>query len=410
MVAGVVLALVAVAKALDMGFFFALNRSFDPVIDWTYAGSLVGLLRDSFGATAATVMLVLAAALLLAVFVLTPLAVRRLARIAARHRTVSLRAVVSLAVVWALASVLGLHLEQSAPFASATTADYAYAEVSQIPAQLRDQREFTRAAAHDPMHDVPGDQLLTHLRGKDVLFVFVESYGRSAVQGSSFTPGINAVLDRRDATASRRRLRDPQRVPHLPDLRRDQLARARHPAVGAVGRQPAALQRVDDQPSASRSAGCSGGPGGGPSRDIPANTYDWSEGAFYGYDQFYDSRNVGYEGPRFGYPTMPDQYTLDAFQRLELSKPRRQPVMAEIDLITSHAPWSRTPTLIDQADVGDGSVFEGMPEKAAVEDGDLAVARAGASGVRAVDRVLARRADHLRGDLRRRRPGARAAR
>src|SRR5436190_20376212 len=45
------------------------------------------------------------------------------------------------------------------------------------------------------MSDVPGDQLLTRLRGKDVLFVFVESYGRSAVQGSAFAPGINTVLD-----------------------------------------------------------------------------------------------------------------------------------------------------------------------------------------------------------------------
>ncbi len=98
--------------------------------------------------------------------------------------------------------------------------------------------------------------------------------------------------------------------------------------------------------------------------DSPANTHDWPQGEFYDYDQLYDSRNVGYRGPRFGYPTMPDQYTLDAFQRLELSRTHRQPVMAEIDLVTSHAPWSRTPHLIDQADVGDGSVFEGMPEQA----------------------------------------------
>ena len=90
--------------------------------------------------------------------------------------------------------------------------------------------------------------------------------------------------------------------------------------------------------------------------DIPANTHDWPQGAFYGYDQFYDSRNVGYRGPRFGYPTMPDQYTLDAFQRLELAQPHRAPVMAEIDLVSSHAPWSRTPHLIPQAEVGDGSV------------------------------------------------------
>ena len=37
--------------------------------------------------------------------------------------------------------------------------------------------------------------------------------------------------------------------------------------------------------------------------------------------------------------------------------------MAEIDLITSHAPWSRTPRMIPQSAVGDGSVYDGMPEQ-----------------------------------------------
>ena len=45
--------------------------------------------------------------------------------------------------------------------------------------------------------------------------------------------------------------------------------------------------------------------------------------------------------------------------------------------------------MIDQAAVGDGSVFDGMPEQAALRDGGLAVAGPGAGGVRAVDRVLA---------------------
>ena len=40
---------------------------------------------------------------------------------------------------------------------------------------------------------MPGDRLLTALRGKDVLLVFVESYGKSAVEGSS--GNIDAVLD-----------------------------------------------------------------------------------------------------------------------------------------------------------------------------------------------------------------------
>lgn len=60
---------------------------------------------------------------------------------------------------------------------------------------------------------------------------------------------------------------------------------------------------------------------------------------------------------------MPDQYTLDAFARLELAPRDRRPVMAQIDLITSHAPWSRTPRMVPQSAVGDGSVYDGMPEQ-----------------------------------------------
>jgi hypothetical protein len=59
---------------------------------------------------------------------------------------------------------------------------------------------------------------------------------------------------------------------------------------------------------------------------------------------------------------MPDQYTLSAFQRLELA-PGHAPVMAEIDLVSSHTPWTPLPRMIDPAQVGDGSVFHGMPEQ-----------------------------------------------
>ena len=49
---------------------------------------------------------------------------------------------------------------------------------------LRRRDPPTTASAH-----TPGDQLLTGLRGKDVLLVFVESYGKVAVEGSSLSPG-----------------------------------------------------------------------------------------------------------------------------------------------------------------------------------------------------------------------------
>ena len=57
---------------------------------------------------------------------------------------------------------------------------------------------------------------------------------------------------------------------------------------------------------------------------------------------------------------MPDQYILSKFQRLELS-PGHKPVMAEIDLVSSHSPWAPLPTMVPWNKVGNGSIFDAMP-------------------------------------------------
>ena len=57
---------------------------------------------------------------------------------------------------------------------------------------------------------------------------------------------------------------------------------------------------------------------------------------------------------------MPDQYTLAEFQRLELT-PGHKPVMAEIDLTSSHIPWAPLPTMVPWNKVGNGSIFDSQP-------------------------------------------------
>ena len=95
---------------------------------------------------------------------------------------------------------------------------------------------------------------------------------------------------------------------------------------------------------------------------MPANRRAWPEGhSFYRYDKIYDRRNLGYRGPGFGLPPMPDQYTLLALQRRELAAADRKPVFAEVDLISSHAPWTKIPRLVPWDKVGDGSVFDRVP-------------------------------------------------
>ena len=362
---GVVLGVAMVFKLFDIGMGEALNRPFDPLIDWRYAGSLVETVRDSFGSRLGTALVVGGGVAVLALLVLLPLAVLRLTRVAGRHRAWAGRAVAALTAVWLTLALLDAR-GPAGPIASRDTASYVQAQVTRIPAELRDRREFLAASRDDPLRDVGAEELLAELRGKDVLIVFVESYGRVALEDPEHAAAVEAVLE-----AGTRRLA------HAGFESRS--AYLTSPTFGALSwLAHATLQSglwIDSQPrydvlvtsprlTLTRLFGQAGWR---TVATVPANNRDWPQGEFYDFDHVYDSRNIGYAGPRFGYPTMPDQYTLEAFHRLELAPQPRRPVMAEIDLITSHAPWSRVPRLIDQGDVGDGSVFDGMPETLASE-------------------------------------------
>jgi hypothetical protein len=92
---------------------------------------------------------------------------------------------------------------------------------------------------------------------------------------------------------------------------------------------------------------------------MPAITMDWPDAAYYGYAQILPAAGLSYRGKPFNWIAMPDQYTLSAFERL-VRGPERQrglPVMAEIALISSHAPWTPVARLLDWEAIGDGSVF-----------------------------------------------------
>jgi hypothetical protein len=361
-VAGLVLGLLTVAKLLDMAFFETLDRPFDPVVDWGYLGPLTGLVVDSVGRTAGIGVLASVALLVLFWVVVTPLAVLRLTRVLVGRRRRSWQGTVLLGAAWAVCAASGLSLTAT-PLASTSASSYAVHEVGAVPRGIRDERAFARATTQDPVGSAPAAGQLGGLRGKDVLFVFVESYGRVAVQGSSFSPGVDATLD-----AGTRRLRAGgvgSRSAFLTSPTYGGISWLAHSTLQS-GLWVDSQQRYDTLLGSSRStlASVFGRAGWRTVSDVPANTRDWPQGAFYHYDQFYDARNVGYAGPRFGYPTMPDQYTLDAFHRLELARHPRRPVMAEIDLVTSHAPWSRTPRMVAPERVGDGSVFDGMPQRA----------------------------------------------
>src|SRR5690606_22982067 len=60
---------------------------------------------------------------------------------------------------------------------------------------LAEFRLFKRQLADDAVAAIAADQLLARLAGKDVLFVFIESYGRSALADPQYAGLIGPRLD-----------------------------------------------------------------------------------------------------------------------------------------------------------------------------------------------------------------------
>jgi phosphatidylglycerophosphate synthase len=359
-VVGPALGLLVIVRILDLGLYTAFDRPFDPIADWRYTGIGIETLRDTVGSRDANLVVAGAALLIAGLLVLTTLAVRRLTRVAGGHRRRSLQALMALGAVWVLCWAFGAQLVSHVPIASTSAAGLAVGEVRAVRAGIKDRAIFADEIRRDRFRGTPGDQLLTGLRGKDVVVAFVESYGRVAVQDSAFSPRVDALLDQ--GTERLRAAGFEARSGFLTSPTfggASWLAHSTlHSGVWANRQwrydQLFASDRLTLSQAFKRA--------GWRTVDyVPANDRDWPQESFYGYDKVYDQRNLGYVGPRFAFAPMPDQYVFLALQRLELAKRDRRPVFAEVDTVSSHAPWTRIPELIDWGAVGDGSIFNSMP-------------------------------------------------
>jgi hypothetical protein len=288
-----------------------------------------------------------------------------------RHNTTATRAVAVLTVAWVVCAALGVRIVPDVPVADSSATALVHDHALQVRADLRDRKTFPAELAADAFRDTPGEELLTALRGKDVIVAFVESYGRDAVEDPEFAPQVGAVLDAGDRRlraagfASRSGFLTSPTAGGGSWLAHDTLLSGlwinneqRHHSLLASDRLTlnGAFRRANWQ-----TVGV-----------MPAVEQDWPEQTFFGYDRFHDARKLGYHGPAFTYAPMPDQYTLSAFERLEHATPGRAPLMAEIALVSSHSPWTAIPRLIDWDDVGDGAVFN---DATAITAGPQDVAR-----------------------------------
>jgi phosphatidylglycerophosphate synthase len=360
--AGLVLTVVVVLKVINYEVFTLYNRPYDPLGDTTQLGNGIETLRSLVGGTETKAIEVGAVLGTVVLGVLLTLAMLRVTQVAADHRRRALGAVAGLGAVGALCAVLGAQLLSHVPIASALSAGLVVDEVNAVRADIHDRGVFAAEIRHDPIAGTPTNQLLTGLRGKDVLLVFVEAYGQQAVQGRSFSPEVDAALAQGNERLKRAGF--SSRSGFLNSATYGGISWLAHSSLQA-GLWVDNQDRYNQLISAKRFtlAEAFKRAGWRTVADDPSNDRPWPQGkAFYHYDKIYNRYQVGYRGPTFTYASMPDQYIFSAFDRLELAGPRTQPLFAEIDTVSSHMPWNRIPETIGWKQVGDGAIYNSTPE------------------------------------------------
>jgi hypothetical protein len=378
-VAGALVGLVTIVKLLDLGFGTALGRPFDLLGDWPLLRAAREFLAESFGdggARAATVSVV---TLAVAIPVLAALSALRLARVVARRRAAAGRAVAVLAAAWVVLAVTGAHVVPGVPLAARHTVGAAYDHTAQAAGEIAARRAFARALPVDAYRDVPAASLLTGLRGKDVLVTFIESYGRDAIEDPELAPQVDALL----ATGSARldRAGFETRSGFLTSSTTGGGSWLAHATLQS-GLWVDSQRRYDEFTGSDRFTLTAAFERAGwrTVAVMPANKRDWPEGAVYGYDKVYDAPALGYRGPGFAFSSPPDQFTLSAFHRAERARAGHQPVLAQLDLLSSHAPWRPIPPVLGWDDIGDGSGYPKPTESGAspssVNGRDVASVRA----------------------------------
>lgn len=350
-----VLVLLTLLKAADMALFTAFSRPFNPVADlplvaagWNLGSGSAGTPMAALAVVAALgIVALLAAALWWAT-----------GQWAGRHASPSRHAGLTLGLAASAALMLGDMAEAlSSPNlaadtpASASIARYAVRKADTVWRTLADLGAFRRAAAADPW--VNRAAALDRLRNRDTIILFLESYGRASFDAPLYAPAHTATL------------------------------RAAEPALAAAGL--ATRSGWLTSPIAGGQSWLAHGTFAGglmidgqirydallqsPRRTLfhlardtglrtaaimPAITMPWPEGRRLGFGTVLSAADLGYRGKAFNWVTMPDQFTLAAFDRLVA----RGNLFAQIALISSHAPWTPVPDLLPWGAIADGTEFD----------------------------------------------------
>jgi hypothetical protein len=245
-----------------------------------------------------------------------------------------------------------------APPGAAFTARVGVERIDMVRATLAELRAFEAAAATDAMAERPG---LLDAIDRDVLIVFVESYGRASLDTPLYAETHRATLVEAQTRLSEMGL--AMRSGLLTAPTRGGQSWLSH-ATFANGLW------VDNQTSyaAALASGrktlfhLAAESGFHTGAVMPQITMDWPESALMGFETVLAAENLGYAGQPFNWVTMPDQFTFAALDRHLADTESDRPRFVQIALGSSHAPWVPVPELVPWDEVGDGTIFNPMAE------------------------------------------------
>ena len=352
--------LVVIVRAFRIGdgiVWRYFNRPFDVGLDLPTAGEIVRLMRS----TVATPLLVLGAVLLVAAAVafgaLAAWSVRAAERSFAspRQRLIFVGAAALAVLLSPLVPADGRGLR--AGLFAPSVVPRLYGEGKRALA-LDDYRRAEAAKIHAAAARV---SVLPHglekLNRSHVLLFFIESYGAIVLEHPEMVAGIGAIYRDLEGQLTGQGFSVASSLLDSPTYGgRSQLAhQALATGVRADNRVNDALVQEIRPKTIARFFGEAG------YRSIlvmPGNThrnlYRW----VYDFDQLYASWDLGYQGPAFGFASMPDQYVVDFIHRREVATTSR-PLLVTYALLSSHAPWDpQAPFIPDWSRLGDGRIFQ----------------------------------------------------
>ncbi|WP_037640444.1 CDP-alcohol phosphatidyltransferase [Streptomyces bicolor] len=354
---GAALGALTALNVLDMGYNEFLGRHFNVVLDWELLDDAQSYMKDSLGGTTTTLLTIGLILLVVALIALVALATIRVGEVLARRKADASRGALIAGTVWITCTAFGLQVA-GVPIAADHTAGVIKVHARRAMDTLRDEAQFARDAKADTFGNTPPAQLVPDLRGKDVIFTFIESYGRSALEDPEIAPGVTGTLDTstkaltdagfhaRSGWLTSATFGGNSWLGHsttLSGLWIDNQQRYRT----VMASDHLSLTKVFQKTGDWDTVGV-----------MPGVQKAWPEQKYYGLDKVYNAFQLGYKGPKFSWSTMPDQYALEAFQRQVHGKKRDKPLMSEIILTSSHQPWAPIPEMVDWDDLGDGSIFK----------------------------------------------------